>query len=206
MKAQVGPSSKELKTVEEFNKFLEKSEPVIIGFFKEESDLSKAFKKLTEKRRLKYTFAHSSAADVLAKQGLEDGIVLFRPKILHNKFEADSVQFEGKVDVIEEFIIENTHGLVGIRTRDSLTDFKEPLVVAYYAVDYVKNPKGTNYWRNRILKVAKEFAGVINFAITAKDDFQHELNEFGLDFVKGDKPVVFARSNKLKYVMPNEFS
>ena len=51
---------------------------------------------------------------------------------------------------------------------------KNPLVVAYYAVDYVKNPKGTNYWRNRIIKVAKDFPK-LNFAISSKDDFQHEL-------------------------------
>jgi protein disulfide isomerase family A protein 3 len=27
--------------------------------------------------------------------------------------------------------------------------FKKPLVIAYYDVDYEKNEKGTNYWRNR---------------------------------------------------------
>lgn len=84
-------------------------------------------------------------------------------------------------------------------------------------MDYAKNPKGTNYWRNRILKVAKDYTGEYKFAISckffffymlnlycqlatiyqstliiAKDDFQHELNEYGLDFV-GDKPVVLAR-------------
>ena len=38
---------------------------------------------------------------------------------------------------------------------------QEPIVVAYYDVDYVKNIKGTNYWRNRIKKVTKghEFKG-----------------------------------------------
>jgi protein disulfide isomerase family A protein 3 len=31
-----------------------------------------------------------------------------------------------------------------------------PLFVVYYNVDYVKDPKGSNYWRNRVLKVASE--------------------------------------------------
>ena len=60
-------------------------------------------------------------------------------------------------------------------------------------VDYVKNIKGTNYWRNRILKVAKDNTGY-NFAVSNKYDFQHELSEFGLDFVAGDKPAVTART------------
>lgn len=66
---------------------------------------------------------------------------------------------------------------------------------------------GTNYWRNRILKVAQSFSDDFNFAISAKDDFQHELNEFGFDYVPTDKPIVFARSiDNKKYTMPEEFS
>ncbi|KAK6624935.1 hypothetical protein RUM44_011799 [Polyplax serrata] len=99
------------------------------------------------------------------------------------------------------------HGLVGHRHRENINDFQNPLVVAYYAVDYVKNVKGTNYWRNRILKVAKDFVEDFKFAISAKDDFQHELNEFGIDYVSGDKPLIFAR-NKInqKFKMKDDFS
>lgn len=35
-----------------------------------------------------------------------------------------------------------SHGLVGHRTSENAEDFKTPLIVAYYNVDYVKNPKG----------------------------------------------------------------
>ncbi|KAL0278929.1 UNVERIFIED_CONTAM: hypothetical protein PYX00_000607 [Menopon gallinae] len=88
-----------------------------------------------------------------------------------------------------------------------MNDFVNPLVVAYYAVDYVKNPKGTNYWRNRIIKVAKDFAADFTFAISAKDDFQHELNEFGIDYVSDDKPLIFARNKRnQKFSMKSEFS
>ena len=72
-------------------------------------------------------------------------------------------------------------------------------------MDYVKNVKGTNYWRNRVLKVAKDFAGY-NFAVSDKNDFQQELSEFSLDYVSGDKPVVTARDKGLKYKMTEEFS
>ncbi len=38
-------------------------------------------------------------------------------------------------------------------------------------MDYVKNTKGTNYWRNRIMKVAKEQKQKLSYAISNKDDF-----------------------------------
>lgn len=66
---------------------------------------------------------------------------------------------------------------------------------------------GTNYWRNRILKVAKNFADDFTFSISAKDDFQHELNEYGYDYVAGDKPIVFAKDAKnRKFVLKEDFS
>lgn len=123
---------------------------------------------------------------------------------MENKFEPSTVKFDGSS--LDDFVKENFHGLVGVRSRESMKDFVNPLVVAYYTVDYEKNPKGTNYWRNRVLKVATEFEGKLNFAISSKDDFQHELNEFGYDFA-GDKPVVLARDAKnLKYKLTDEFS
>ena len=76
--------------------------------------------------------------------------------------------------------------------------------MAYYSVDYVKNIKGTNYWRNRILKVAKDFSS-FNFAVSDKDDFKHELSKFGLDYVAGDKPIVTAMEKGLKYKMSRDF-
>lgn len=209
MKSQVGPSAKDLKTVEEFEQFISKDEVGVVGFFEKESDLKGEFLKIADKLREKVRFGISSSSAVLNKQGLKDGIVLFRAKNLHNKFEDSSVKYEGassKAD-IDSWINKNYHGLVGQRTRENGEDFKTPLVVAYYAVDYVKNPKGTNYWRNRILKVAKDYSNDFTFAISAKDDFQHELNEYGFDYVPSDKPLVLARDeNKKKYVMKDEFS
>lgn len=209
MKAQVGPSSKELTNTADFEKFLKAEQDVsVVGFFKTESELKAAFLKLADKLREKVRFAHTTYAELLKKEGVEDGVVLFRPAHLHSKFEDSKVKYTGaaKSTDLNDFITKNYHGLVGHRKSDNRQDFQNPLIVAYYSVDYVKNAKGTNYWRNRILKVAKankEF----NFAISSKDDFQHELNEFGVDYTKGDKPLVFARDEKnQKFVMKDEFS
>jgi len=104
-------------------------------------------------------------------------------------------------------VTKNFHGLVGHRTTDNAAQFSQPLVVAYYKVDYVKNAKGTNYWRNRVLKVASGFKDRATFAVSNKDEFAHELSEYGITYVAGDKPVVAARNSKSeKFVMEGEFS
>lgn len=209
MKAQVGPSSQELNSAAAFEDFTSKDDVAVVGFFEKETDLKSAFLKLADKLREKVHFGHTTTKALLDKEEEKDAVILFRPKHLHNKFEPKSVKYEGsgKKEDIESWINKNYHGLVGHRQRDNANDFKPPYIVAYYNVDYVKNAKGTNYWRNRILKVAKNFADSFTFAVSAKDDFQHELNEFGYDYVKGDKPVVFARDAKnQKYVMKDEFS
>ncbi len=94
-----------------------------------------------------------------------------------------------------------------MRTQDSSKDFKQPLVIAYFVVDYKKNPKGTNYWRNRILKVAQEFKKDFTFAISSKDEFQYEMNEYGIDYVPSEKPIITAKNSKgEKFILSGEFS
>ncbi|XP_034937220.1 protein disulfide-isomerase A3 [Chelonus insularis] len=209
MKAQVGPASKELKTAEDLKTFLSGDEVSIVGFFeKEKSPLADSFHSVAKKLREKANFAHTTVKSILEKEKMKNNIVLYRPKLLQNKFEPHMLKYEGgdSVSDINEFITKNYFGLCGIRTRDNAMSFNNPLVVAYYAVDYVKNPKGTNYWRNRVMKVAKDFP-TFNFAISNKDDFQHELNDFGVEFSKSEKPVVLAKDDKgQKFILKDEFS
>nr|QMV80798.1 protein disulfide isomerase 7 [Clitoria ternatea] len=209
MKSQVGPASKELKGEDCHKNFLETNEVSYILYTeKEDSPLAKAFHSVAKKLREKARFAHTIAKSLVEKDGFKNKIVLYRPKILQNKFEESILHYDGEANVadISDFVTKNYFGLAGIRTRDNAPSFVNPLVVAYYSVDYVKNPKGTNYWRNRILKASKNYKS-FNYAISNKDDFQHELNDFGVTFAKDDKPVILARDEKnLKYVMKDEFN
>ena len=110
MKAQVGPSSKEVSSVADLEKFLRvEGEVSVVGFFEKESDLKTAFLKLADKLREKVRFAHSTYKAVLENQGISDGIVLFRPHHLHNKFEDDSVAYSGPAVTgdINDFITKN---------------------------------------------------------------------------------------------------
>nr|SVE73479.1 EOG090X0438 [Daphnia atkinsoni] len=210
MRAQVGPSAKELLNVKAAEDFLAKEDVAVVGFFADEtSELKNMFLKLADKLRESVKFGVSSNKDVLAKYGYSDNVVLFRPKHLHNKFEPDFVIFDGAAtkEAINAWVEKNFFGLVGHRSVDNAAQFKDPIVVAYFGVDYVKNPKGTNYWRNRILKVAQSLTDSFTFAISNKDDFQQELNEFGLEYINDDKPRVAVRdASGKKFTMKDAFS
>lgn len=69
MKAQTGPASKSLKTLSEFEAFTKVQETSVIGFFAKNSALKEVFLKYADKLREKLRFGHSSATDVLEKNG-----------------------------------------------------------------------------------------------------------------------------------------
>uniref|UniRef100_A0A2P2HY11 Protein disulfide-isomerase n=1 Tax=Hirondellea gigas TaxID=1518452 RepID=A0A2P2HY11_9CRUS len=208
MKSQVGPVSKPLASLSDTEKFLAVEEVAVI-YFGGDSSLKEAFLKTADKIREKVRFAHVSDEAALKEYSFSEDIVLFRPKVMGNKFEPAVVKYEGAEDksAVEKFITANYHGLAGHRDTDNAGDFISPLVVAYYSVDYKKNPKGTNYWRNRVLKVAQNFKNDFSFAVANNNDFAHEIEEFGLTYVSGDKPVVCARDAQgMKFIMQGEFS
>jgi len=210
MKAQVGPASKQLKSAADAEKELNKEEVVIYYLGKDDTDVSATFQKVAAKLRETVAFAHSAEEDVAKAVGQPLGtVVLVRPKHLQSKLEPNQVVYDGAASdksALEAFISTNYHGLAGHRTTDNAKDFSGAIVVAYYGVDYVKNVKGTNYWRNRVAKVCKDFPAY-KCAVSNKDDFQHEMSEYGYDYVSGSAPVIAARDSAgLKYKMTEEFS
>jgi len=197
MAAQVGPASKDCGSEADLQKLLSKAEVVVVNYDKSNDDV---FQKVANTLRESVAFGHFYSGND------KSGLVLHRPKHLQSKFEPAELKYDGKMDKdsINVWIKGNYHGLVGHRTTDNAKEFKEPLVVVYFDVDYVKNVKGTNYWRNRVMKVAQNFKD-LNFAVANKDDFQHEATEFGLDVVIADKPKVAIKSAKGKFVMSEDF-
>ena len=102
-------------------------------------------------------------------------------------------------------------GMVGHRTSSSVKYFSDkPIVVAFYNVDYEKDPKGTNYWRNRIMKVAKKFidAGKLkHFAVSNTQQLRHEIAEFGVESPDNSKVYITARDDKnQKFKMDTDFT
>jgi len=215
LRKQAGPSSKELTTLEEYNDFIDNWDPVAVGYFEDES-ASKLFTKAAGALRDDYKFAHTLSAEILESTGYSNNVVLHRPKRLKNIFEEDKVVMDADKPAntanIRNFLADNAFGLCHHATKDNFNKFKKPLVVAFDSkIDYVKNPKGSNYWRNRVMKFGKEFADELNFAVANSDDFASQLPEEGLPENDGGsehpKPIVlvFGEDGK-KYIMPELFS
>lgn len=211
MKSKAGPTSKLLKTVDDVEKFLSNPEHSIIGFLTSDSaPESDVFMQLASALSDDFRFAHTYDAEILSKYGYTNAVVIFRPTRLQTKLEPASVEFKDNfvLDNLKTWVKKNIHGLVGHMTTTNSQQFETPLVVVYYDVDYTKNPKGTNYWRNRVMKLARELKAAgreMTFAIASAIDFQHELSEHGLMF--DEKPVVAGRNTKgQKFVMSEEFT
>ncbi|KAJ0069865.1 hypothetical protein NL108_015397, partial [Boleophthalmus pectinirostris] len=213
LKKQAGPASVELKSEEDLDKYISDQDASVIGFFSDSSSSAQAeFLKAASALRESYRFAHTNEAGLIAANG--EGVVLFRPKKLQNKFEESTVKFSEEKftsNKLKKFIQDNIFGLCPHMTDDNKDQLKgRDLCVAYYDVDYAKNPKGSNYWRNRVMKVAKGFLDEgrsLNFAVANKNTFMHDLSEFGLDGSSGELPLVAIRTARGdKYVMTEEFS
>jgi len=211
MRSKAGPSYRVLGNLADYEKFLEHNDHSIIGYFDSETqtlkdDLIKVSNQLSEKFR----FAYTTAKEVLEKVGHSNKIVVHQPKRLHSKFEEAFSVVEGVGDKIKSYIQEKIHGLVGHRTPTNAADFVKPSVVVYYNVDYTRDTKGTNYIRNRILKVAKKLADEsvnVRFAISNLDEFRQELTQFGITDAKKDGKYVLARGpGDEKYKMSGDFS
>ena len=96
MRAQVGPSAKDLLSVKDAEDFLAKDEVSVVGFFSSDSsELKSSLVKLAEKLRESVRFGITTKKDVLTKFGHSDKVVLYRPKHLNNKFEEDYVVYDG---------------------------------------------------------------------------------------------------------------
>lgn len=211
MRSKAGPSYRVLDSLADYEKFLEHNDHSIIGYFDSDShamknDLVRVADQLSEKFR----FAYTTAKEVLDKVGHSNKILVHQPKRLHSKFEDAFSVVEGAGDKIKTYIQDKIHGLVGHRTTSNVADYSKPHVVVYYNVDYVRDTKGTNYVRNRILKVAKKLADEninVRFAVSNAEEFRQELTEYGVDDMKKDGKYVLARgSSDEKYKMSGDFS
>jgi len=207
MKNNAGPSSITLKDTDHLRTKLDTSSNVlIVGFFTGENDLHKQFMKVADQKRTDYNFAHSTDTEINKEYQHHDEIVLFRPKHMHAKFEDPKEVLSNKeanVNQIKDFIDEKHAGLVGQMIPSNEASFKKPVVVAYFEIDWKKNPKGSRYWRNRVARVAKKHVGDITFAIANKEDYSRQLNDWSLQ----DEINIVARNTKGQvYKMNEKFS
>lgn len=210
MAGQAGPASMEMTDADKLQKYLESKTNVVLGFFEsEKSEGVDAFKKAAQELRETVKFAHSFDAAVAKAAGQEAGsVVLFRPKTMKSKFEEQQEKYNKDkftVGLIRNWVKEVAAGLCPIIEPGEQGELGFPLVITMYNVDYVRNPKGTQYWRNRVMKVAQNY-GDVKFAIGDSNIWDGMLGEMGVDADENDSPVVVAfGSPDAKYVMKDTF-
>ncbi|XP_053575851.1 protein disulfide-isomerase A3-like [Bombina bombina] len=214
IKKQINPNSQEIKSLEQLNTLIRDPEASIVGFFSDRRNPN-LFTFLKADNALEiYRFAFTCAPQLLERHVIDkEGIILFRSSHLNNKFEDNAVRFKGTISVsrIKKFIQKNIFGLCPIMTLENSKLLREKdLLMAFYNVDYNKNPRGTSYWRNRIMMVAKKFQDAgekLSYSIANWQEFSFELPEYGIHNSSGDVPAVAIRTLEgHKYVMREEFT
>ncbi|KAI6177930.1 Protein disulfide-isomerase [Aphelenchoides fujianensis] len=118
MRVQAGPSVKKLETVEDLEKFVNRDESAVVGFFESESKLKDSFLKVADTERDRFRFGYTTNEEVLKKAGYTDDIVVYVPRLFHNIFDPKEYKYDGNYDTeeIKNFLIHETNGLAGIRT------------------------------------------------------------------------------------------
>ncbi|TWW65922.1 Protein disulfide-isomerase A3, partial [Takifugu flavidus] len=215
MKRQTGPDSLHLKTDEDLQAFIDNYDASIIGVFSG-ADSSRLSEFLTASSLLReqFRFAHTTDLKLGEKYGVNsESVLLFRPPRLKNMFEDGMVVFTDHLTIgsLRRFIRDHIYGLCPHMTVENRERLRaRDVLTAFYDLDYHHNIRGSNYWRNRVMKVASKYAGQgLTFSVASKKDFLSELEEdFGLGMSDGGElPVITIRTRTgHKYTMREEFT
>ncbi|XP_032101009.1 protein disulfide-isomerase A4 isoform X1 [Sapajus apella] len=213
---QSGPPSKEILTLKQVQEFLKDGDDVIIiGAFKGESDpayqqYQDAANNLREDYKFHHTFSTETAKFLKVSQGQ---LVVMQPEKFQSKYEPRShvmdVQQGSTEDLaIKDFILKHALPLVGHRkaSNDAKRYTRRPLVVVYYSVDFSFDYRAaTQFWRSKVLEVAKDFPEY-TFAIADEEDYAGEVKDLGLSESGEDVNAAILDESGKKFAMePEEF-
>uniref|UniRef100_A0A3P8TK48 Protein disulfide-isomerase n=1 Tax=Amphiprion percula TaxID=161767 RepID=A0A3P8TK48_AMPPE len=215
MKKQTGPDSVLLRTKEDLQAFVNNYDASIVGVFSgADSSRLAEFLKAAGLLREQFRFAHSTDLQLAEDHGIHsECVLLFRPPRLSNTFEDSLVVFKDYLTIgsLRRFIRDHIYGLcphMTLENRDRLR--VRDLLTAYYDLDYHHNVRGSNYWRNRVMKVASKYGGQgLTYSVANKKDFLSELeDDFSLGTSDGGElPFVTIRTRLgHKYTMREEFT
>ncbi|TMS08880.1 Protein disulfide-isomerase A4 [Larimichthys crocea] len=160
-----------------------------------------------------FTFRHSFSSEVSKLLKASPGqIVILHPEKFRSKYEPASHTLSMKdstsVSEVQEFFKKHVIPLVGHRkpSNDAKRYTKRPLVVVYYGVDFSFDyRKATQFWRSKVLEVAKDYPEY-TFAIADEEDFADELKSLGLSESGEEVNVAILADGGKKYAMePEEF-
>ncbi|XP_062481333.1 protein disulfide-isomerase A4 isoform X2 [Pezoporus occidentalis] len=212
---QAGPPSKQIQAAKQVQEFLKDGDDVIIiGVFSGETDKAyqlyqEAANGLREDYKFHHTFSNEIAKLLKASPGT---VVVMQPEKFQSKHEPKMRVLDLKDSTNESEIKEHVRKyalpLVGHRkpSNDAKRYAKHPLVVVYYTVDFSFDYRvATQYWRGKVLEVAKDFPEYV-FAVSDEEDYSSEIKDLGLLESGEDVNVAILDEGGKKYAMePEEF-
>ncbi|XP_062986844.1 protein disulfide-isomerase A4 [Elgaria multicarinata webbii] len=212
---QAGPPSKQIQATKQVQEFMKDGDDVIIiGVFKGDQDPAyQLYQDAANNLREEYKFHHTFSKEILKFLKVESGkVVVMQPEKFQSKYEPKMHVLDIKestgADEVKAHVLKHALPLVGHRktANDAKRYTKKPLVVVYYTVDFSFDYRvATQYWRNKVLEVAKDFPEY-TFAIADELDYSSEMKDLGLiDSGEDVNAAIFDEGGK-KYAMePEEF-
>ncbi|XP_039328673.1 protein disulfide-isomerase A4 isoform X3 [Saimiri boliviensis] len=212
---QSGPPSKEILTLKQVQEFLKDGDDVIIiGAFKGESDPAyQQYQDAANNLREDYKFHHTFSTEIAKFLKVSQGhLVVMQPEKFQSKYEPRShvMDVQGSTEdlAIKDFVLKHALPLVGHRkaSNDAKRYTRRPLVVVYYSVDFSFDYRAaTQFWRSKVLEVAKDFPEY-TFAIADEEDYAGEVKDLGLSESGEDvNAAIFDESGKKFAMEPEEF-
>nr|XP_037846837.1 protein disulfide-isomerase A4 isoform X2 [Chlorocebus sabaeus] len=212
---QSGPPSKEILTLKQVQEFLKDGEDVIIiGVFKGESDPAyQQYQDAANNLREDYKFHHAFSTEIAKFLKVSQGqLVVMQPEKFQSKYEPRShvmdVQGSTQDSAIKDFVLKYALPLVGHRkaSNEAKRYTRRPLVVVYYSVDFSFDYRAaTQFWRSKVLEVAKDFPEY-TFAIADEEDYAGEVKDLGLSESGEDVNAAILDESGKKFAMePEEF-
>ncbi|XP_031520910.1 protein disulfide-isomerase A4 isoform X2 [Papio anubis] len=212
---QSGPPSKEILTLKQVQEFLKDGDDVIIiGVFKGESDPAyQQYQDAANNLREDYKFHHAFSTEIAKFLKVSQGqLVVMQPEKFQSKYEPRShvmdVQGSTQDSAIKDFVLKYALPLVGHRkaSNEAKRYTRRPLVVVYYSVDFSFDYRAaTQFWRSKVLEVAKDFPEY-TFAIADEEDYAGEVKDLGLSESGEDVNAAILDESGKKFAMePEEF-
>uniref|UniRef100_A0A8C9TFR8 Protein disulfide-isomerase A4 n=1 Tax=Scleropages formosus TaxID=113540 RepID=A0A8C9TFR8_SCLFO len=214
MSDQAGPPSKPVQTLKQVQEFIKDGDDVVIvGVFSSDQDATyEIYLDACNSLRDDYKFLHTFSTEV-AKflQSSSGQAVVMQPEKFHSKYEKSNyftIKDSTSALEIQEFFSNHALPLVGHRkqSNDAKRYTKRPLVVVYYGVDFSFDYRvATQFWRSKVLEVAKDFPEY-TFAIADEEDYAEELKSLGLSESGEEVNVGILAEGGKKFAMePEEF-
>lgn len=215
MVEQSGPPSKEILTLKQVQEFLKDGDDVVIlGVFQGVGDPGYLqYQDAANTLREDYKFHHTFSTEIAKFLKVSLGkLVLMQPEKFQSKYEPRmhvmDVQGSTEASAIKDYVVKHALPLVGHRktSNDAKRYSKRPLVVVYYSVDFSFDYRtATQFWRNKVLEVAKDFPEY-TFAIADEEDYATEVKDLGLSESGEDVNAAILDESGKKFAMePAEF-